>query len=81
MTNSWDDRTMSGFAINRCTIVLLKELCHGISVFLVTEAGWGSSFSNQACGRCGFVTSVWPASTSTILYSKRERAMHASASI
>ena len=24
MTNSWDVRTMSGFAINRCTIVLLN---------------------------------------------------------
>ena len=35
----------------------LKELCHHISVFLVTEAGWGSPISNQVRGRCGFVTS------------------------
>ena len=35
----------------------LKELCHHISVFLVTEAGWGSPLSNQVRGRCGFVTS------------------------
>ena len=28
----------------------LKELYHGISVFLVTEAGWGSSLFNQVCG-------------------------------
>ena len=27
--------------------LLLKELCHHISVFLVTEAGWGSPISNQ----------------------------------
>ena len=36
---------------------VLKELCHHISVFLVTEAGWGSQLSNQVRGRCGFVTS------------------------
>ena len=38
---------------------VLKELCHHniISVFLVTEAGWGSLLSNQVRGRCGFVTS------------------------
>ena len=35
----------------------LKELCHHISIFLVTEAGWGSPLSNQVRGRCGFVTS------------------------
>ena len=35
----------------------LKELCHHISVFLVTKAGWGSPLSNQVRGRCGFVTS------------------------
>lgn len=34
----------------------LKELCHGISVYLVTEAGWGSPIFNQECGRCSFVT-------------------------
>ena len=34
----------------------LKELCHGISVFLVTEAGWGSPMFNQERGRCSFVT-------------------------
>ena len=34
----------------------LKEQCHRISVFLVTEAGWGSPFSNQVRGRCGFMT-------------------------
>ena len=34
----------------------LKELCHRISVFLVTEARWGSPLSNQVRGRCGFVT-------------------------
>ena len=28
----------------------LKALCHDISVFLVTEARWGSSFLNQVCG-------------------------------
>ena len=33
----------------------LKELCHHISIFLVTEAGWGSPISNQVHGRCGFV--------------------------
>ena len=27
--------------------IRLKELCHHISVFLVTEAGWGSPLSNQ----------------------------------
>ena len=37
--------------------VCLKELCHHISVFIVTEAGWGSPISNQVRGRCGFVTS------------------------
>ena len=36
---------------------MLKELCHRISVFLVTEAGWGSPLSNQVRGRCGFVMS------------------------
>ena len=30
-------------------------MCHRISVFLVTEAGWGSPLSNQVHGRCGFV--------------------------
>ena len=42
------------YNIHTCT---LKELCHHISVFLVTEAGWGSPVSNQVRGRCGFVTS------------------------
>ena len=34
--------------------VPLKELCHHISVFLVTEAGWGPPLSNQVRGQCGF---------------------------
>ena len=33
---------------------LIKELCHGISVLLLTEAGWGSSFFNQVRGQSGF---------------------------
>ena len=41
----------------RLSVTSLKELCHHISVFLVTEAGWGSPLSNQVRGQCGFVTS------------------------
>ena len=35
----------------------LKELCHHISVFLITEAGWGSPLSNLVRGGFSFVTS------------------------
>ena len=38
----------------------LKELCHNISVFIVTEARWGSSLSNQVHRRRGFVMSTCP---------------------
>ena len=30
-------------------------MCHGISIFLVTEAGRGSPIFNQECGRYDFV--------------------------
>ena len=42
---------------NMLVLLLLKELCHHISVFLVKEAGWGSPLSNQVRGQCGFVMS------------------------
>ena len=31
-------------------------VCHDISVFLVTEAGWGPLIFNRVCGQCSFVT-------------------------
>ena len=38
----------------------LKELCHNISVFIITEARWGSTLSNQVHGRCDFVMLTCP---------------------
>ena len=57
---------------------MLRELCLCISVFLVTEAGWGSPIFNQECGWTGLWHQFWPVDHVPCTRSS-ERPLHATA--